>query len=158
MLTSKLHASENPYQTLYTTSKCQHTLHSLKRQPHTHVLLETAIVHVKNKYGQYVPCSAILDSAAQLHLVTERLVQRFKLTTSKNPTSIRDIGQLNTEAMHIVSLHITSRFNDWHTTANFSFFLTLHSSMTPITKLDISDWKLPTDLQLADEAFNHLLL
>jgi hypothetical protein len=26
--------------------------------------------------------------------------------------------------------------------------------MTPIVKLDISDWKIPTDLQLADEAFN----
>jgi hypothetical protein len=39
-----------------------------------------------------------------------------------------------------------------------SFFLTLRSSMTPTAKLDISEWKLPTDLQLADEAFNHLLL
>jgi len=37
---------------------------SLKSKPINHVLLATAIVEVKNKYNQYVPCRVLLDSAS----------------------------------------------------------------------------------------------
>jgi len=37
---------------------------SLKSKPVNHILLATAIVEVRNKYNQYVPCRVLLDSAS----------------------------------------------------------------------------------------------
>jgi len=44
---------------------------SFKGKSRTHILLATAIIEVKNKAGQYVPCRALLDSASQSHFITE---------------------------------------------------------------------------------------
>ena len=44
---------------------------SFKGRPRNHILLATAIIDVKNKAGQYVPCRALLDSASQSHFITE---------------------------------------------------------------------------------------
>jgi hypothetical protein len=37
---------------------------SLKGKPRNHILLATAIVEVQNKYGQYVPYRALVDSSS----------------------------------------------------------------------------------------------
>jgi len=47
------------------------TYYSFKRKPRNHILLATAIVEVQNKFGQCVPCRALLDSASQSHFITE---------------------------------------------------------------------------------------
>jgi hypothetical protein len=116
-------------------------------------MLATAIVHVQNSFGQYVPCRALLDSASQPHFVTERLVQRLKLSKLKKRTSIQSISDVNTEALHMVPLHIKSRYNDWHTTMD-CVMLSSITGNTPATRLDISDWNFPKNLQLADETLN----
>jgi len=38
--------------------------YTLKGKPRNHILLATAIVEVRNKSGQYVPCRALLDSGS----------------------------------------------------------------------------------------------
>jgi len=48
-----------------------HTYCSYKGKPRNHILLATAIVEVQNKFGQYVPCRALLDSASQSHFITQ---------------------------------------------------------------------------------------
>jgi len=55
------------------------TYHTLKSKPRNHILLATAIVEVRNKSGQYVPCRALLDSGSQTHFITERCVQCLRL-------------------------------------------------------------------------------
>jgi len=47
------------------------TYYSIKGKPINHILLATAIVEVKNKSGEYVPCRALLDSASQSHFITD---------------------------------------------------------------------------------------
>jgi hypothetical protein len=49
--------------------------HTPKGRPSSQILLATAIVYVRGKYGQLVKCRALLDSASQGHIVTEHLVQ-----------------------------------------------------------------------------------
>ena len=53
---------------------------------------------------------------------------------------------------HSVSIHLRSRHTDGklHLTA----VLPNITGMTPVTKLDISSWKIPKDIKLADEQFN----
>jgi FlaG/FlaF family flagellin (archaellin) len=54
-----------------TTTAEVNTYCSLMSKPRNHILLTTAIVDVKNKSGQYVPCRALLDSGSQSHFITE---------------------------------------------------------------------------------------
>jgi hypothetical protein len=51
--------------------------HTSKGRPSSHILLVTAIVYVRDKYGQLVKCRTLLDSASQGRFVTERLVQQL---------------------------------------------------------------------------------
>ena len=47
---------------------------SFKGKPRNQILLATAIVGIQNKFGQYVPCRALLNSASQSHFITQRCV------------------------------------------------------------------------------------
>jgi hypothetical protein len=55
------------------------TYHTLKGKPKNQTLLATAIVEVRNKFGQYIPCRALLDSGSLSHFITERCAQRLRL-------------------------------------------------------------------------------
>ena len=65
-------------------------------QAQNHILLATAIVEIQNKSGQYIPCRALLDSVSQSHFITERCVQRLRLTRTQTHTSIQGISNVNT--------------------------------------------------------------
>jgi hypothetical protein len=47
------------------------TYHTFKGKSRNHVLLATAIVEVRDKSGQYIPCRTLLDSGSQSHFITE---------------------------------------------------------------------------------------
>jgi len=110
-------------------------------------------VEVQNKFGQYVPCRALLDSAPLSHFITERYVQRLRISRTQTHASIQGISSVNTETYHSVSLHLRSRHTDWHTTLNCAI-LSHITGTTPSTKLDTSTWKIPKDIKLADEQFD----
>jgi len=109
-------------------------------------------VEVQNKSGQYVPSRPLLDSVSQLHFITERCVQLLKLSRTQTHPQIQVISSINTETYHSVSLHLRSRHTDWHTTLNCDI-LSHITGTTPSNKLDISTWKIPKDIKLADEQF-----
>ena len=67
--------------------KFTNTVHSREKQKN-HFLLATAIVEFLNKSGQYVPCRALLDSASQSHVITERCVQRLRLSRTQTHAQI----------------------------------------------------------------------
>jgi hypothetical protein len=125
----------------------------LKGKPRNHILLATAIVEVKNKAGQYIPCRALLDSASQSHFITERCVQLLKLSRTQTHASIQGISNVNTAAHHNVSIHLRSRHSDWHTSLDCAILNNI-TSTTPSTKLDTTSCKLPKDIKLADEQFH----
>jgi len=126
---------------------------SLKSKPTNHVLLATATVEVKNKYNQYVPCHVLLVSASQLNFISEKCVQRLRLSRTQTPVLIQGVNKVNTTTHHSVSLHLRSRQTDWHTTVKCAVLPHITSN-TPASKLDISTWRIPTDIKLADEQFN----
>jgi len=129
------------------------TYYSFKGKPRNQILLATAIVEVRNKSGQYVPCRALLDSASQSHFITERCVQRLRLSRTQTHAQIQGISSVNTETYHSVSIHLRSRHTDWHTTLNCAILSHITGTI-PSTKLDTSTWKIPKDIKLADEQFD----
>jgi hypothetical protein len=126
---------------------------SFKNKVTNHVLLATAVVEVKNKFNQYVPCRVLLDSAAQVNFITEWCVQRLKLARNQSAISIQGINNVNTATHHSVSIHLRSRRTDWHTSLTCAVLPNITSNV-PATKLDTTSWKLPNDILLADEHFD----
>ena len=61
---------------------------SLKGKPINHILLETTFVVVQNKYGQYIPCRALLDGTSQSHSITELFAAS---EVKKDPNTCFDI-------------------------------------------------------------------
>jgi len=110
-------------------------------------------VEVHNKFCQYVPCRALLDSACQWHFITERPLQHFRLSRNQTHASIQGISSVNTETYHSVSIHLRSRHTDLHTTLNCAI-LSHITGTTPSTKLDTITWKIPKDIKLSDEQFD----
>ena len=82
---------------------------SFKGRPRSHILLATAMVEIRNKSGQYVQCRALLDSASQSHFITERCVQRLKLSRTQTHSYIQGISNVNTATHYSVSIHLRSR-------------------------------------------------
>jgi len=126
---------------------------SFKNKPRYHILLATAIVDVKNKSGQYVPCRALLDSGSPSHFITERCVQRLRLSRTQTHASIQGISNVNTATHQSTSIHLRSRHTDWHTTLDCAILSSI-TGTTPPSKLDITHWKIPKDIKSADEHFD----
>jgi hypothetical protein len=128
------------------------TYHAIKGKSRNHVLLATAIVEVRNMTGQYIPCTALLDSGSQSHFITERCL-RLQLPKTQTHTSIQGISNVNTATHHCVSLHLRSRHTNWHTSLDCAIVSNI-TGMTPAMKLDINSCKIPKDITIADEKFN----
>jgi len=115
--------------------------------------LATAVVELRNKSGQYVPCRALLDSASQCHFITEKCVQRLILPKTQTRSSIQGVNHSSAAATHSVSVHMRSRHTDWHDSLKCAVLSDI-TGTTPATKLDTSKWNIPNDIKLADENFN----
>ena len=126
---------------------------SFKSRPINHVLLATAIVEVRNKYNQYVPCRVLLDSASQLSFISEKCVQRLRLPRTQTPVAIQGINNVNTATHHSVFIHLRSRHTNWHTTLNCAVLSNI-TGTTPSHQLDTISWNLPKDIRMADEHFD----
>ena len=94
-----------------------------------------------------------MDSSSQSHFITERCVQRLKLSRTQTHASITGISNVNTATHHSVSVQLKSRHTNWHTTLDCAILPNI-TGPTPSTKLDTSTWKIPTDIKLADEQFD----
>jgi hypothetical protein len=125
---------------------------SFEGKPNNRIFLATAVVEVRNTFGQYIPCTALLDSANQAHFITERCVH-LRLRRAPTYASIQGIGNANTSTYDSVSIHLRSTHIEWHTTLHCAISDKI-TRTTPPTKLDTTRWKPPKDIKLADEQFD----
>jgi len=108
---------------------------------------------VQNKFGQCVPCRALLDNFSQSYFITERYVQRLRLSRNPTQAQTQGISSDNTETYHRVSIHLKHRHTGWHKTINCAIVSHI-TGTTPSIKLNTSTWKFPKDIKLADEKFD----
>jgi hypothetical protein len=126
---------------------------SFKGKPTNNVLLATAVVEVQTKNKQCVPCRILLDSASQLNFTSEACTKRLGIFKQHNSAFIQGVNQLNTSTQHSVSVNFRSNYSDWRATIKCSVLPQITEN-TPTSKLDVSSWKLPSKIQLADPNFN----
>ena len=74
--------------------------HTSKGRSSSQILLATAILYVRDKYGQLVKYRALLDSASQGHFVTERLVQQLHLRKFKAQIPVQGINEVTKTQLH----------------------------------------------------------
>ncbi|XP_075150935.1 uncharacterized protein LOC142225044 [Haematobia irritans] len=118
----------------------------------SNILLATAIVLVKNKYGNFVPCRAILDSASQLNFMTTRFVNQAQLNMKNANIAISGIGEGNITADKTTEVLIKSCHSDYCV----SFVAVIIPSITeyqPNRDIDVSTFEIPNNIKLADANF-----
>jgi hypothetical protein len=125
---------------------------SFKCRATNHILLATATVEVQMKAKKYVSCCVLLDSASQLNFISEQCVKCLGLTTQQANTSIQEVNNVNTSTQHMVSVHTRSRHSEWQSKVQCAVLPHVTDNI-PSMKLNVSSWKLPNDLQFADENF-----
>jgi len=95
----------------------------------------------------------MLDSASQSHFITERCVQRLRLSRTQTYAQIHSISTVNTETHHSVSIYLRSRHTERHTTLNCASLYHI-TGTTPSKILDTSTWMIPMENKFAHEEFD----
>ncbi|XP_055584795.1 uncharacterized protein LOC129737660 [Uranotaenia lowii] len=116
------------------------------------VLLATAVIKLTDDYGNTHFARALLDSGSECNFITESFAQKLKVRRTKVHLSISGIGQSSTQSRSKLRTTIHSRVTGFSTIVELLVLPKLTLSL-PSATLDISSWKLPKEIQLADPNF-----
>ncbi|XP_034945919.1 uncharacterized protein [Chelonus insularis] len=117
------------------------------------VLLPTAIVNIKNRFGNYLQARVLLDQGSEISLVTENLVQQLQIPRQSGSLSLNMINNKTSKSRGLAVLHLNPYFSS-------SFELTVHALILPkLTGILPSEpsnpkqWPHLQELTLADPFF-----
>ena len=119
---------------------------------HNYVLLATAKVQITANNGQTCEARALLDAGSQVNLVTQKLVNKLSLSTTKSQLSIEGVGLKTGSSKARVNIGLAARDGEFSTRLE-AFVISQIISNQPSRDLDIKNWQIPTDISLADPEF-----
>jgi hypothetical protein len=129
------------------------TCHSSRETIGT-VLLGTAIIQVRDKFGTYRDVRVLLDSGSQCCLITEKCVARLGLTKHKSSKTVYGIG---TENINVTTGEITCtikpKFSDKPRIEISSLILKSITGNLPSQNISSDVLKKYTNIRLADPDF-----
>lgn len=114
------------------------------------VLLATALVKTKSRSGYNHIIRALLDQGSQASFVSEATAQLLGLKRISVNGLVSGLGNGQTRARHMVSLHVQSCHNPENSIHVNAFVLSTLTSFLPIRNLSITDRQEIDQLQLAD--------
>lgn len=115
-------------------------------------LLSTAKVYIFDTKGQRRVCRVLLNSGSQSNLITRALSNKLHLHTKAINTSVIGIGQNKTYVNQSIVLEVQSQYNDTRIKIE-CLVVPKITEVLPQTRVDTSTWKIPNQLNLADEEF-----
>jgi len=122
-----------------------------RHTPKSQILLATEMVFVKDACGTCRLGRALIDSCSQVNFITEDFTQRLRLRRERHSVQIRSIDHSKTDIKYCTTTSIKSRISF------FSLFtdlcITPQIAYQPDLVIDVSTWKLPENMPLADEKF-----
>ena len=118
-----------------------------------HVFLSTVLVSVKDCNGRLHTARALLDSGSQANLISDRLCQMLRLPRKKVSVPISGVGSARMQVDSSASAIISSRVSNYTVPMEF-LVLKRVTEDQPSATIDIGDWKLPSDMVLADPGFH----
>lgn len=146
---SRISVQGNPDAPEPETVQCNSTFHN----PHPTVFMLTVVLRIVDVYGKEHFARALLDSASQPNLMSDRLAQLLRLRRQKANVLIHGIGEKPEHATDSVSTKILSRKNNFARDVNFLVLKRMISKL-PAEDVAIDSWNLPDDVFLADPGFN----
>lgn len=116
-------------------------------------LLSTAVVRVYGVDGVPHLCRTLIDSCSQNHFVTERFANRLAVRKERADCEVSGLNGRSTRISHSVRATIESRVEDFSTKLELLVTPRIIDDTPPDT-IDVTDWNLPSTIELADPAFN----
>ncbi|XP_062715282.1 uncharacterized protein LOC134291500 [Aedes albopictus] len=146
---------ESPTQSMVAASETTQSVEvSTPLQNHReNVFLLTVIVKVIDDYGVEHLARALLDSASQPNLITDRMAKILRLRRQKVDVTVQGAGKLSNSVRDSVFAQIQSRKGDFSCGVSFLVMDKLTANL-PSQNVSTVGWKIPTDLFLADPTFN----
>ncbi|XP_055522596.1 uncharacterized protein LOC129716785 [Wyeomyia smithii] len=112
----------------------------------------TVILVIVDAYGQHHFARALLDSASQPNLLTERMAQLLKLKRKRVKVQLQGPGGIGIRAKDTVTTQIRSRKESFALDVEFLILPQVTADL-PERNISIADWNIPKDLFLADPTF-----
>ncbi|XP_075162264.1 uncharacterized protein LOC142234937 [Haematobia irritans] len=118
------------------------------------VILATAIVEICAANGISTMARALLDSCSQSNFITERMANQLKVMRKRVNTKISGIGGTDVFcANHTCTITAKSLTTAFSPTFEAVIIPTI-SSCHPNQFVDVTSWKIPANIPLADKYFN----
>ena len=117
------------------------------------VILATAVIEIKDKFGNFQPVRALLDSGSQVNFVTEETASRLKIHREHEGLNLIGIGEVETSTKQKISTIIKSRINETKFDIDL-FVMKSISGYQPEANISTKEWNIPKNLPLADPHFN----
>ncbi|XP_055623510.1 uncharacterized protein LOC129766935 [Toxorhynchites rutilus septentrionalis] len=116
------------------------------------VFLLTVLVKI-DAYGQDHIARALLDSASQPNLITDRLARRLHLRRDPVNITIQGAGNLSKNIRESIYARIKSRNDKFECGVEFLLMNTVTADL-PAQDIPVKEWQIPENLALADPSFN----
>ncbi|XP_073949064.1 uncharacterized protein [Choristoneura fumiferana] len=123
-------------------------------------LLATALVPVKDAFGNVTVLRALIDQGSQATFISERATQMFKVKRKSVKGNITGVGGTRTLVNHVIQLEVLSRCE-----SSFNLKVKMYVMPTPLTAFlpskkiplqeDSNTWAHLEGLELADPTFGH---
>lgn len=119
----------------------------------SYVLLATVVIHILDHTGAPVSCRAILDSGSQSHFISQALISKLGLSTSPINHRVNGIANSSILSNKAVTINIQSRLNSFNAQLS-AMILPEITNCQPSKFINIKNWPLPPNIELADPNFN----
>ncbi|XP_070526948.1 uncharacterized protein [Cardiocondyla obscurior] len=121
---------------------------------HVTILLATARIYVKNRYGQEILVRALIDPGSEVSIISESLAQKLRLPRQPATTAIFGIGGTKSGQAHgCITLDITSSTRSAYK-LKVSVFVLPRVSLNSERSVQLSNhWPRLQGLELADPNF-----
>ncbi|GFW85161.1 DUF1758 domain-containing protein [Trichonephila clavipes] len=121
--------------------------------PDVQILLCTALIQVRDIWGNYQTCRCFLDSGSQASLITNECIERLGLRKEKANVRISCLGASDTRLNGLAEIQFTSHFSSQNSFHASVYVINKIVGMIPHHDVDSSMRELFGDISLADPAF-----
>lgn len=116
------------------------------------VLLATALIGVRTKYGEMITLRALLDQGSQSAFITEQAVQTLKIKRESINAIVAGIGGKRHVAKHAIEISLFPRFQSEFSINTYAIIM---PKLTQVSSFDYdeNDFNFINNLTLADPSF-----
>ncbi|KAF2880096.1 hypothetical protein ILUMI_26072 [Ignelater luminosus] len=119
----------------------------------SYVMLSTVCAYIYDRAGNPHICNCWLDNGSRPNFVTSNLVRNLELDEIPVNISINGVSNVIANVRSKCNVRLASMHNNFNLKLSCYVFPTITGCL-PTVKVNISDWKLPDNVFLADPKFN----